>query len=94
VLCGEKADHVRPAPDHHWRDEAGAEDLLVIGAGRRGRWARLVSGRVARYCLRHAECPVLAMPPAALSSAAGLRGGAFRQRELDRALRDWGKAAA
>jgi nucleotide-binding universal stress UspA family protein len=26
--------------------------------------------------------------------APGLRGGAFRQRELDRALRDWGKAAA
>jgi nucleotide-binding universal stress UspA family protein len=84
----------RGAPGPVLVDAAGAEDLLVIGAGRRGRWSRLVSGRVARYCLRHAECPVLAVPPAALSSPAGLRGWAFRQRELDRALRDWGKTAA
>jgi nucleotide-binding universal stress UspA family protein len=76
-------------------DEAGPEDLLVIGAGRRGGWSRLVSGRVARYCLRHAGCPVLAVPPAALGRT-GLRAWAFRHRELtlDRAMRDWGKAAA
>jgi nucleotide-binding universal stress UspA family protein len=76
-------------------DEAGSEDLLVIGAGRRGLRSWLVSGRVARYCLRHAECPVLAVPPAALGST-GLRGWAFRHRELtlDRAMREWGKAAA
>jgi nucleotide-binding universal stress UspA family protein len=77
-------------------DEAGAEDLLVIGAGRRGLRSRLAGGRVARYCLRHAVCPVLAVPPAVLGSPAGLRGWAFRHRELtlDRAMRDWGKAAA
>jgi nucleotide-binding universal stress UspA family protein len=78
-------------------DEAGADDLLVLGAGRRGGLrSRLAGGRVARYCLRHAACPVLAVPPAALGSPAGLRGWAFRHRELtlDRAMRDWGKAAA
>ena len=58
--------------------------------------SRLVSGRVTRYCLRHAGCPVLAVPPAALSSTAGLRGWAFRHRELtlDRAIREWDRAAA
>jgi nucleotide-binding universal stress UspA family protein len=37
-------------------------DLLVVGAGRRGRLARLRSGSVKRYCLAHARCPVLAVP--------------------------------
>jgi nucleotide-binding universal stress UspA family protein len=76
--------------------EAAAEDLLVLGAGRRGLRSRLVSGRVARYCLRHAVCPVLAVPPAVLGGTTGLRGWAFRHRELtlDRAMREWGKAAA
>jgi nucleotide-binding universal stress UspA family protein len=85
----------RGAPGPVLVDEAGAEDLLVIGAGRRGGWSRLVSGRVTRYCLRHAGCPVLAVPPAALASI-GLRGWAFRHRELtlDRAMREWGRAAA
>jgi nucleotide-binding universal stress UspA family protein len=85
----------RGAPGQALVDEAGAGDLLVIGAGRRGVWSRLVSGRVARYCLRHAACPVLAVPPAALGRT-GLRGWAFRHRELtlDRAMRDWGRAAA
>ena len=77
-------------------DEAGAEDLLVLGAGRRGLRSRLVSGRVARYCLRHAACPVLAVPPAVLGSTTGLRGWAFRHRELtlDRAIREWDRTAA
>ena len=77
-------------------DEAEPEDLLVLGAGRRGLRSRLVSGRVTRYCLRHAACPVLAVPPAALSGTNGLRGWAFRHRELtlDRAMREWGRAAA
>ena len=72
------------------------DDLLVLGAGRRGLRSWLAGGRVARYCLRHAVCPVLAVPPAALGSPAGLRGWAFRHRELtlDRAMREWGKAAA
>ncbi|MGY5047404.1 universal stress protein [Streptomyces sp. 900105755] len=41
------------------------DDVLVVGAGRRG-WRRAFSGRVARYCLSHARCPVLAVPPSPL----------------------------
>jgi hypothetical protein len=39
---------------------------------------------------------VLAVPPAAISGSGGLRGWAFRHRELtlDRAMHEWGKAAA
>jgi hypothetical protein len=72
------------------------DDLLVVGSGRRGLRSRLVSGRVTRYCLRHAGCPVLAVPPAALGSTTGLRGWAFRHRELtlDRAMREWDRLAA
>jgi nucleotide-binding universal stress UspA family protein len=42
------------------------DDLLVIGTGRRGRVGRLFHGSVGRYCLAHAKCPVLAVPPSAL----------------------------
>ncbi|MDX2707761.1 universal stress protein [Streptomyces sp. NPDC001902] len=38
------------------------DDLLVVGAGRRGRLRRLLSPSVARHCLVHAACPVLAVP--------------------------------
>jgi nucleotide-binding universal stress UspA family protein len=38
-------------------------DLLLVGAGRRGAVARTGGGRVSRYCLAHAPCPVLALPP-------------------------------
>jgi nucleotide-binding universal stress UspA family protein len=43
-----------------------AGDLLVVGAGRRGRLARLRHGQVSRYCLARARCPVLIVPPAAV----------------------------
>ncbi|ANP53772.1 nucleotide-binding universal stress UspA family protein [Streptomyces griseochromogenes] len=43
------------------------DDLLVVGAGRRG-LQRAFSGRVARHCLTHAVCPVLAVPPSPLES--------------------------
>ncbi len=73
-------------------------DLLVVGAGRRGALARLVSGRVSRYCLAHAECPVLAVPPSALAREVGhgLPRWAVLHRTLtaDRVLRDQGRAAA
>ena len=61
-------------------DRAG--DLLVIGAGRRGAIRRLVGGRTSRYCLAHASCPVLAVPPSPLERDAGhgLHGWAFRHR--------------
>jgi len=59
-------------------------DLLVVGAGRRGPARRLFGGRVSRYCLAHATCPVVAVPPSGLDQAAGhgLRGWAFRHRVL------------
>lgn len=56
-------------------------DLLVVGTGRRGPVERLLSGRVARFCLAHATCPVVAVPPADLAQASrGLRGWALRHR--------------
>jgi nucleotide-binding universal stress UspA family protein len=57
-------------------------DLLVIGACRRDPLRRLGSCGVSRYCLTHANCPVLAIPPPALVEEAGygLRGWAFRRR--------------
>ena len=42
------------------------DDLLVIGTGRRGVVRRLFHSSVGRYCLAHAKCPVLAVPPSAL----------------------------
>jgi len=42
------------------------EDLLIIGTGRRGGLRRVVHHSVGRYCLAHAKCPVLAVPPSAL----------------------------
>lgn len=58
-------------------------DLLVIGAGRR-RFPRLRGGPVVRYCLRHASCPVLVVPPPPLTRA-GSPKALIRQlwRDLD-----------
>src|ERR1700722_7654539 len=47
-----------------------ADDLLVIGTGRRAAVSRLRHGGVGRYCLAHARCPVIAVPPPALEQAA------------------------
>jgi nucleotide-binding universal stress UspA family protein len=41
-------------------------DLLVIGTGRRSVISRALRKSVGRYCLAHAKCPVLAVPPSAL----------------------------
>jgi nucleotide-binding universal stress UspA family protein len=62
---------------------SGSSDLLVLGAGHRGPVARIRHGRVARYCLAHAQCPVMAVPPASLERMArrGL-AAAFRQHGL------------
>ncbi|MFF7338046.1 universal stress protein [Streptomyces sp. NPDC008163] len=40
-----------------------ADDLLVVGMGSRGRRFPGLRTPVARYCLAHAPCPVLAVPP-------------------------------
>ncbi|MED7947333.1 universal stress protein [Streptomyces sp. BE303] len=37
-------------------------DLLVLGAGSRGALARALRPSVTAYCVRHAACPVLAVP--------------------------------
>ena len=50
-----------------------ADYLLVIGAGRRAAVSRLWHGGVSRYCLAHACCPVIAIPPPALERAARQR---------------------
>ncbi len=73
-------------------------DVLVVGAGRRGALARLAFSRVGRYCLAHAECPVVAIPPPAL--ARELRHGrlawVFWRRSLtpEQVLRDHDRPAA
>ncbi|MDQ0584885.1 universal stress protein [Streptomyces rishiriensis] len=45
------------------------DDLLVIGAGRRGLLQRALWPSTGRYCLAHASCPVLAVPPSPLEAA-------------------------
>ncbi|WP_371656466.1 MULTISPECIES: universal stress protein [unclassified Streptomyces] len=63
---------VRGRPGPALVEAAGRSgDLLVVGAGTRGRLRRMARPSVARYCLAHATCPVLAVPPSPL------------QRELD-----------
>ena len=67
-----------------------ARDLLVVGAGRRGWLARVRHGRVSRYCVAHAGCPVVTVPPPALTGTPrlSLHAWSFRHRKLtaDRAL--------
>lgn len=43
------------------------DDLLVIGAGRRGIVRRLWRAGIAQYCIASARCPVLVVPPTALA---------------------------
>ena len=42
-------------------------DLLVVGAGRRGRISHLVHSHIARYCVAHAKCRVVTVPPPPLA---------------------------
>jgi nucleotide-binding universal stress UspA family protein len=46
-------------------------DLLVIGTGRRSLVGRALRKSVGCYCLAHATCPVLAVPPSALMDEMG-----------------------
>ena len=60
------------------------DDVLVVGAGRRGALGRLAFSRVSGYCVAHAQCPVMAVPPPALARELG-RGRlawAIRRRSL------------
>ncbi|WP_042440025.1 universal stress protein [Streptacidiphilus albus] len=46
-----------------------ADDLLVVSTGKQGRLQRLFHGSVSRYCLAHAHCTVVAVPPSELQPA-------------------------
>src|SRR5580704_5730780 len=60
------------------------EDLLVVGTGRRSPIGRALRRSIGRYCLAHARCPVLAVPPSALMDemAHGFRPWALRGRHV------------
>jgi nucleotide-binding universal stress UspA family protein len=66
------------------REASHPGDLLVIGTGRHGTVRRMSGGKVGRYCLARACCPVLAIPPTALELEAGhaLHRWAFRHSGL------------
>jgi nucleotide-binding universal stress UspA family protein len=56
-------------------------DVLVISAGRHGALGRLLACSVSRYCLAHAACPLIAVPPSQLADdAQGLHGWVLRRR--------------
>jgi nucleotide-binding universal stress UspA family protein len=56
-------------------------DLLVIGAGRHGFARRALACKVTRYCVGHAVCPVISVPPPSLADEAhGLRAWMARHR--------------
>ncbi|MFE6821409.1 universal stress protein [Streptomyces sp. NPDC057690] len=58
------------------------DDLLVVGAGRRGLLHRALWPSTSRHCLAHAGCAVLAVPPSPLEAtlAAAQRRNAWRLR--------------
>jgi nucleotide-binding universal stress UspA family protein len=65
-------------------------DILIIGAGRRGTLARVLSSRVSRYCLAHTHATLIAVPPPATHPRHGPLSWLFWHRPLtpDRILHD------
>ncbi|MBO0868141.1 MAG: universal stress protein [Micromonosporaceae bacterium] len=61
------------------------DDLLVVGDAQRAGVCRLRSGSVARYCVRHAVCPVLVVPAPALARVSGHEITREAQRLIDAA---------
>jgi nucleotide-binding universal stress UspA family protein len=49
---------------------AAADDILIVGGGRNF-LGHPFSPQVTRYCVRHAHCPVIAVPAPALARVAG-----------------------
>lgn len=45
-------------------DRVGPDDLLVVGSRGLSGLASVLVGSVASYCVRHARCPVMVVPPA------------------------------
>lgn len=69
------------------RTAGGEDDILVVGAGRRGRLHRALWPSVSRYCLARATCPVLAVPPSPLQAVLA----AVRRRNALRLSLDTGR---
>ncbi len=42
---------------------ARTADYLVVGSGHKGTMRRMLLGSVSEHCVRHAQCPVLVVPP-------------------------------
>lgn len=64
-------------------------DLLVLGTGRRSRWRRPWGSGLIRYCLSHANCPVLVVPPPPLARDGSTRALVRRlRREIDHVTGD------
>lgn len=62
-------------------------DLLVLGAGRPGRWT---IPPTARQCLRQARCPILVVPaPEMARTTPTLARGRQGTRQLQRVIADW-----
>ena len=62
-------------------------DLLVVGTGRQGILRRAIQGSASRYCLRHAGCAVITVPPAPLADQLGRAWSGLRtHRELHDAV--------
>ncbi len=59
------------------------DDLLVVGDCQRRGLRRLRSRSVARYCVRHAGCPVLVVPPPALARCSAHDLSREAQRFID-----------
>lgn len=51
--------------------ESSHADLLVIGTREHVGWGRILSGSISHYCLSHAACPVVAVPPPAATYRKG-----------------------
>jgi len=49
------------------------DDLLIVGPRQHGPLRRALLGSVAGFCLNHAGCPVLAVPPPAMAKAGPTR---------------------
>lgn len=77
----------RGTPGHALVDIAdGEDDLLVVGAGHRGLLRRALFPSVSRFCVAHAACPVLTVPPSPLQHELDAVGRGLRLdiRELER----------
>ncbi len=68
------------------------DDLLIVGCGGRNWLSSSVHGSVTRYCMAHAHCRVLAIPPPELMTA--VRSRPHRWRPEDFAAPLGGPAAA